>query len=171
MSVYHELLEIKRFRETQAETEVRRHRALVAEANRAIEELEHKLADFRHWAENHERGLFDDLCARLVKLREIEELRETVAELRNRERNMEQGVLDAQGKRDQAARALDDAVSVHTDASRQTNKFKELSRVYSEEARLEQERLEDLEMEEFRSTRDEDDEWEAADDDTDPTLQ
>lgn len=60
-------------------------------------------------------------------------------------------------------------MTVHTDASRQTNKFKELSRVYSEEARLEQERKEDLEMEEFRIMRDEDDEWEAADDDSDST--
>lgn len=141
----------------------------MAEANRSVEELEHKLEDFRQWADNHERSLFDDLCSRLVKLREIEELRHAVAELRNRERNLEQGVQDARGKRDQAARALDDAVTVHTDASRQTNKFKELSRVYSEEARLEQERKEDLEMEEFRIMRDEDDEWEAADDDSDST--
>lgn len=98
MSVYHELLEIKQFRETQAETEVRRHRALVAEANRSVEELEHKLEDFRQWADNHERSLFDDLCSRLVKLREIEELRHAVAELRNRERNLEQGVPGCQGQ-------------------------------------------------------------------------
>lgn len=117
MSVYHELLEIKQFRETQAETEVRRHRALVAEANRSVEELEHKLEDFRQWADNHERSLFDDLCSRLVKLREIEELRHAVAELRNRERNLEQGVQDARGNARPGARALDDAVTVHTDAS------------------------------------------------------
>lgn len=168
MSVYHELLQIKQFRETKAETEVRRHRALVAEANRAIEELQRKLEEFRIWSDSHELGLYDDLCTRLVKLREIEDLRDAVAELRNRERNMEQGVRDAEGKREEAARALDGAVEAHSDASRQTNKFKELSRVYSEEVRLELERQEDLEMEEFRIARD--DEWETADDDADAAI-
>lgn len=165
MSVYHHLLRIKQFRESQAETEVRRRRVLLAEAKAKAEELQRKLEEYRIWSAQHERDLYDDLCTRLVKLREIEDLQTTISELRNSERNMEQGVLEADQHRHSVAGELDQALDTLSLAGRQTNKFKELSRVYSEEARMEQERQEEMEMEEFRSPDGRDDEWESASDD------
>ncbi|WP_142848234.1 YscO family type III secretion system apparatus protein [Telmatospirillum sp. J64-1] len=164
MSVFTELLRIKEFRETQAETEVQRRRVLLAEAAEAVETLNRKLEEYRIWSLEHERGLYADLCTRLVKLREIEELQHRVADLRNQERNLEQGILDAEKQRHQATSALDTAVERLRDAERQKGKFTELARIYSEEARLELERMEELEMEEFQ-TPDRDDEWQGGEED------
>lgn len=165
MSVYHSLLEIKKFRESQAETEVRHRRLLLAEARRMVEQLERQLEEYKDWAVRHELELYADICTRLVRLREIEELHFAVGDLRNHERNLEQGVVDADQRRHAAAEEVDTAVEVLTQAGRQTNKFKELARIYSEEARREQERQEEMEMEEFRSPDGRDDEWESANDD------
>lgn len=170
MSVYHQLLHLKEFREEQAATEVRRNRALLADAKQAADELQRKLEQYRQWCGRRERELIDDLCSRIVKLREIEDLRTTIADMHDRERNLEQGVVEAEERRHSAARELDAAIDAHNNASRKTKKFQELARIYSEEARREMERQEDLEMEEFRSMSGENAEWEAANDDTDAAV-
>ena len=167
MSVFSELLSIKEFRESQAETEVRRRRALLEEAIRLVDELRRKLEEFRIWSVRKEDEMFDDICRRIVKLREIEALRNRISELRNEERNLEQGVIDAEEGQRRASAELDAAVNLLREAGRQKNKFMELARVFSEEARLELERAEEAELEEFRTRDRNDEEWgdnEYADD-------
>lgn len=170
MSVYHRLLQLKEFREEQAATEVRRHRVLLADAKQAVDELQRKLEDYRQWSNRRERELIDDLCSRIVKLRDIEDMRTTIASMHERERNLEQGVVEAEERRQNAARELDTAIDIHNNASRKTRKFQELARIYSEEARREMERQEDLEMEEFRTTAGDNAEWETASDDSNDTV-
>lgn len=169
MSVLTELLRIKEYRESQAETEAQRRRRRLEDVVRALEDLQRKLEEFRVWSLEHERGLYAELCTRLVKLREIEQLRNRVAELRNEERNLEQRVLDVEQERRKVARELAEALELLREAGKKKNKFVELARIYSDEARRELERKEELELEEFRSSDGKDD-WGYEDDDADALL-
>lgn len=170
MSVFTELLRIKEFRESQAETEARRRRAVLDDAVQALERLERRLKEYRVWSGRHELDLYAEICTRVVKLRDLDDLRGKVTDMRQQERNLEQGVRDADKERHEAAAELDRAFAALRDAERQKNKFTELSRIYSEEARLELERAEELEMEEFRSPDRDDEEWEGAEDDADTPV-
>lgn len=170
MSVFAELLRIKEFRESQAETEARRRRAVLDEAVQALERGERRLEEYRAWSGRHELDLYAEICTRVVKLRDLDDLRGQVTDMRQQERNLEQGVRDAEKLRREAGAALDAAFAALREAGRQKNKFTELARIYSEEARLELERAEDLEMEEFRSPDAGDDEWEGAEHDADTPV-
>lgn len=92
MSVFDELLAIKRFREGQAEIAVSRQRLRHAEADAARLASEQALADFRDESERRERAMYRDLCSRVVRVREIEDVLQGVAGLREGERQREQAL-------------------------------------------------------------------------------
>ncbi|MBW7849358.1 MAG: YscO family type III secretion system apparatus protein [Rhodospirillales bacterium] len=170
MTVVIELLRIKEFRESQAETEVRRRRSRLAEVARKLQQMQSDLVDFQKWSQERELASFNDMRGRMVRLRDLERLRAQISEWRNHERNLEQGVEEAERQRRQAAQEMDTAVGLLHEAGRQKNKFTELVRIYSQELQQELERREELETEEFRPTERGDDEWEQDGDDTGSLL-
>ena len=82
MSMFKELLAIKRFREGQAELRVARERTSHQQAELARVAAQETLERFRVEAVERERGMYDDLCSRVVKLRDIEDVMQGVATLR-----------------------------------------------------------------------------------------
>lgn len=167
MSIFTELLRIAGFRESKAETELARARGILAEAHASQDEARRVLADFLSFSEGRERDLYEDLCRRLVKLREIEEVQWHVLELRNGERRREEALEEARHAVERASEAFAAARELHRLAQRMKEKFVEVARSYDEERLLELQRIEDLEMEEVHRVsqdRAEREEWEEAQD-------
>lgn len=160
MSVFAELLSIKSFRENKAELAVRKQRQQLAEAAAERERAEQQLKAFRDWALAHERALYADLCARVVRLREIEAVQQEVVSLRGQERSHEEAIAAAEQRRQREAEMLAECQRLHAEASRMKQKFVELARVHAEEALRELERKEDAELEEAAEVRRDRADWE-----------
>lgn len=163
MSIFRDLLAIKAFRESQAETAVRVQRDALREAREAREAAEALLERLLREGLAHEMQLYRDLCARIVRLREIEDVQMAVAGLRQREAQQQDAVATAARQQELVSQKLDTARAAHQEASRQKSKFVDLSRNYAEAQLRELERKEDLEMEEAASVRRDREDWEAHD--------
>jgi type III secretion protein O len=160
MSVFDELLAIKRFRESQAELAVSRQRRRLADADTAKEQARTALEIYQQQAQEHERAMYGDLCQRVVRVREIEQVLESVALLRTGEREHEATLQQAMEKLEQEVQELVSRREAHQQTVRMTGKFVELARVYLEEFLKALEHKEDLEMEEAASVARDREEWE-----------
>ncbi|MFY3682498.1 type III secretion protein [Achromobacter xylosoxidans] len=160
MSVFDELLAIKRFREGQAEIAVSRQRLRHAEADAARLASEQALADFRDESERRERAMYRDLCTRVVRVREIEDVLQGVAGLREGERQREQALEQAAQRLGYEARALAERRDQHQQAVRLTGKFVELASLHLAEHLKALEHKEDMEMEEAASLSRDREDWE-----------
>ncbi|WP_338880977.1 type III secretion protein [Achromobacter veterisilvae] len=160
MSVFDELLAIKRFREGQAEIAVSRQRLRHAEADAVRRDSEAALASYRDEAVRRERALYSDLCSRVVRVREIETVLQDVAGLREGERQREQAVETAERRLEEENQALAASRQQHRQAARLTGKFVELARIHLDEHLKALEQKEDLEMEEAASVSRDREDWE-----------
>lgn len=160
MSVFDELLAIKRFRENQAELAVARQRRRMVEADEAREQARIALETYQRQAQEHEQAMYSDLCQRLVRVREIEQVLESVALLRAGERDHEKTLQQAVEKLEQEVRELTSRRDQHQQAVRMTGKFVELARVYLDAFLKALEQKEDLEMEEAASVARDREDWE-----------
>ncbi len=166
MKMLRDLLAIKRFREGLAETNMRQQRQAFLQAQQQRMDAEALLARLLAEGVRAEKLLYEDLCARLVRLKDIEAVLRAVADLRQREQEQKDALAAAQRQQQAAQERLDAARQAHKDAARQTSKFIDLSRSFAAIDALESERREDLEMEEAASvTRDRED-WHATDEET-----
>ena len=163
MSIFRSLLAIKVFREGQAEIAVRVQREALREAREAREAAEAELQRLLREGLDHERALYRDLCARLVRLREIEAVQMTVAALRQREAAQKDAVTTARQSQDLATERLDAARITHETATKQKSKFVDLSRNFADAQLRELERKEDLEMEEAAGAARDREDWDAHD--------
>jgi len=163
MSVFRDLLAIKAFRESQAESAVRVQRDALRQAREEREAAEALLQRLLREGLEQEQQLYRDLCARIVRLREIEDVQLAVVGLRQREAQQQDAVAAAAQAQDQASQKLDTARAAHQEASRQKSKFVDLARNYAEAQVRELERKEDLEMEEAASVARDREDWEAHD--------
>lgn len=160
MSVFDELLAIKRFREEKAEMAVAKQRQTHAESQEAIERAREELTRFCAWALQREREMYGDLCSRVVRVREIEDVMQGVAGLRAGERQQEARVDAAVAQEQREAQTLAERRQSHRDATRMTEKFVELAQAHLAEFLKEAERKEDLEMEEAASVARDKADWE-----------
>jgi type III secretion protein O len=163
VSIFRDLLAIKAFREGQAEAAVRQRRMALQDARAAREAAEALLQRLIREGLTQEMAMYQDLCTRIVRLREIEHVQDCVAALREREVQQQEHADAAAKLQTQAEQALDLARTAHQEASRQKSKFVDLARNHNEAVLRELERKEDLELEEVASaTRDRED-WESHD--------
>jgi type III secretion protein O len=162
MSMFKELLAIKSFRETKAELAVTRQRGVLADAVAHQEAAEQSLEQFRQFAVRQENKLYEDLCARMVLLRDIEDVQLAVASLRSKESQHEQALRQAEADRQSQENKLIEEKQVRIDATRMREKFLELAEVHAAEVLKEGERKEDAEMEEVSETRREREDWGAS---------
>ena len=153
MTIFDEMLAIKRFREDKAESNVRRQKPVVQQATDHLIEQERVLADWQQYSVRQELMLFDDLCSRTVRLADIEHVQHEIAFMRERERGYINEVEAAEKNRDKELAELDERKSVHAHATRAKEKFIELARVHGEELSALAERKEDAEMEEVNESR------------------
>jgi type III secretion protein O len=153
MSIFRDLLAIKKFRESKAELAVRRQRSVLAEAIERRDGAEEQLQQYRAFASEREQSLFRDLCTRIVRLKDIEGVQLSVVLMRTQEQEHEQQRDREDATRVKEASELDLRKDEHTLASRMKEKFVELAQNFADEQFRELERKEDAEMEEVAETR------------------
>jgi len=163
MSIFAELLSIKKFRESQAEVGVQKAQAEMIHARRHYDELQTALAAFRAQARDQEVQWYAELCNGPVKLRAINDVRENVAFLREDERKKEaiteQAERELAGATDRSKTARDTLQR----ATRVKDKFVELATSVADEAARELQRKEDAEMEEVSAVRRDRQDWSDSD--------
>lgn len=169
MSLFGQLIRIKRLREDKAERHMHQRRQHAQQARDAHLAAKTQLQQMleRDWQE--EQRLYVDLCRRQVRLRDIEAVHQEVAHMRQCEMQQEQIVQTAAVQETEAQTALSQAREQHQIAQRQTSKFIDLSASFDMQRQHERERLEDLEMEEAASARRDRDDWDGHHSDEDPT--
>lgn len=164
MSIFRDLLTIKSLRESKAERMVRLQREVLAEATDMRERAHQRLDDFVVFARHEEDTLYQDLCSRLVRLRDIENVQSSVAHLRQQEQQHEDALHKAEVQRVKESEKMTVDKSVHKEAARVKEKFVEWAQIHTNELQREFERKEDAEMEEVAETRRDRDDWgESAD--------
>lgn len=166
MKMLRDLLAIKRFREGLAETAMRQQRQAFMQAQQERMDAEALLAQLLTEGVLAEQGLYEDLCSRIVRLKDIEDVQHAVAALRLREQEQEDALAAAQHQQQAAQERLDAARQTHKDAARQTSKFIDLASTFASLDALESERREDLEMEEAASVVREREDWHTTDEET-----
>jgi type III secretion protein O len=163
MNVFRDLLRIKKFREDRAELQVLHQRGLAQEAREAREDAEALLTKLLFDGVRIEDQAYQELCQRIVRLRQIEDAQQLVASLRQREalqHDVVRGALDSERLAEQA---LAEAREGLREATRQKNKFVELSANFELSQLRESERKEELELEEVASLRRDREDWDAHD--------
>ncbi|WP_461536769.1 type III secretion system stalk subunit SctO [Spongorhabdus nitratireducens] len=145
----HDLLKIKRIREKSAQDEVRKCRHHLDAARAEVLKREQELEEYKIWRYKEEQRLYDNIINTEVKQNDLSGLKAKVANLRAKDFQLEQAIDDAKGQVVKAEQTLAAAEEAYRKAMQATKKFEEFTRVLDEEKRKEQERLEELELEEF----------------------
>jgi hypothetical protein len=157
------LLDLKTFRERQAQMALLARRSEQAAAHRARLAADDALQAHRRLADQHERALYADLLRKRVRLRDIEQVQQAVAQLRRTEQGLLQRQDEASALERQRAEASTHAQQQHRGAERVKEKFDQLARQHADAALLAAERHEDLELEEAAAQRRERDDWDRSD--------
>lgn len=151
MEVIEGLLRIKRIRESSREAEMRRAKQqfeLAAEALRRASELQQQRD--RERAER-ERSLYQDVCSRMVIVRDLNDLRFEVDTMKEAAKVDAQAVVDARTQRQARREAFEEAAGIWRLAARATQKFQDLSAQEREAKAKHTEWMADLELEEHPS--------------------
>lgn len=152
-AIVDDLLEIKVFREDRASAEVTKCRVALEEAVMLVERRKQELLDYQAWRVRRENQMWDEIEQKLVHLQDLDDLKADIGILRGKETLYEQRIQDADNARGTAKKALDAAEAAYVQAQRNRQKFEEVSAIFEYEERLERERLEELELEEFTTPR------------------
>jgi type III secretion protein O len=153
VAILNDILAIKEFRENKSEMSVRKQRIVLTEAVTEREAAQERLEQHREFAQRRELELFDELCTRLVVLRDIQDVQATVSELKGQTFEHVKLVESAETTREEETVELDERKAHYREASRLKQKFVELVHVHTLERLHEFERKEDAEMEEVAETR------------------
>lgn len=153
MDVLADLLRIKVFREQKAERQLAVARMRFKEAEVALQSARHTLEHFLADSRKKEKALYDDLCSRIVLLRDIHSVQIDVQLVRERAEELAHDVDAAVQARDRALDEERQAREQHRLAVRMREKFSEMMRMVEEERDFELARLEEGELEEAAEGR------------------
>lgn len=159
MSLFGELIRIKRLREDKAERQIYVSRQAALRTRDGHMMAKTKLQQMLEHDQLVEKQLYAELFSRQVRVRDIHTVHHKLAYMRQCEMQQEQ-VVEAAAKEDAAAQvALTQAREGHHVARQQTSKFIDLAASFDAARQRESDRLEDLEMEEVVSARREREDW------------
>ncbi|MDP0562797.1 MAG: YscO family type III secretion system apparatus protein [Candidatus Endonucleobacter sp. (ex Gigantidas childressi)] len=145
----HELLKIKKIRETSAHNALLKQKRLLEEAQQMQKDKEQELEDYIEWRCKEEHILYDNILNTDVKQHDLDFLKKKVAALRENDVALEQAVEEAKSRVIDVEQELELAEERYRKARQAVEKFEEFTKVLDEEAAKEVQRLEDIEMEEF----------------------
>lgn len=153
MEVINELLRIKIFREQQAERTLQKARIILAEASEKLKKAKVSLEEFTAESLRREKSMYDELCQRLVFLKEIENVLVDIELMKEKSAELRAEVESAELHRKECAGREQEAHKMYIDAVRMREKFDELRNTVLEENEAAIEKFEELEMEESASAR------------------
>jgi type III secretion protein O len=153
VEVLKDLLHIKLYREEKAELALARARFHLLDMEKALEKSRQALENHQRECEKKEKSMYQELCTRLVLVKEIDEVALDVKLMKEAATDLEKKIEEAKESRDQAAEAVEVSRQAHRDAVRMREKFMELVQTVDAERAVEVLRFEDLELEEAAGSR------------------
>ena len=130
------------------------------ELNTLLENIENKKVEVQHyeeWRKEEEVRRFIEIQNTTLSQKEMDKFKWGIAALKARTLELEEEVMNMQAKIPEVEQKIDEAIRVHKETIREREKIEEHKQKWIEELRKESDRLEDLELEEFR-TKDSNDE-------------
>lgn len=149
-AILQDLYRIKELRESGALTKVRKCRRFAEQKMRERDACAKELADYKHWRPQREDELFMQLKRQPVKMQGIDDYKAALSLLRERENVLVAQLEQAEKALASSQAALNEAQTQHANAVKAKEKFAEFLEAWNLETERQQERKEDLEMEEFR---------------------
>lgn len=153
MEVINDLVRIKIFREEKAELEMLKAKAKLIEAEQVLDNARKVLRKHKEDSIKREKDLYDDLCTRLVLMKDINSVTLDIQLMAEETTRLDEIVEKSKEERDVASENLSVAKGLHRDAVQMRQKFTEIKEVIDTEKRDELIRKEDLELEEVASKR------------------
>ena len=144
------LLSVRHYREEGAKRAVRRAETAVREADALVETKMAELEEYRLWRKQEEDRRFDAIMEKPMSIGQIEDFKAGLALLADRETRKEEDVAKARKEAEKARQTLEKARADAKTAQKNAAKIAAHKDIWSVEAKKEAERLEDLELEEFR---------------------
>lgn len=144
------LLSVRQYREEAAQNLLRQAERMAREAEATLREREKELERYRIWRVEEDDRRYEAIMGQLLSLDDLEEFKAGLGRLRDAELRREEDVTKAEQALTKARQAVDDAKSGLNKARRDTARILAHKNIWNETARLEAERKEDLESEEFR---------------------
>lgn len=126
---------------------------VVREAEQNLAEKRKALEEYARWRAAEEERLIQSIMRKPVKLGDITDIRTEIVAMRERELDHVDQVRKAEGELDQAKKELELAKQAYRKATQDTEKLLEHRVTWLQEQALEQERLADLELEDFPGPR------------------
>ena len=130
------------------------------ELNALRENIENKKVEVQHyeeWRKEEEVRRFIEIQNTTLSQKEMDKFKWGIAALKARTLELEEEVMNMEAKIPELEQKIDDAIRVHKEAISEREKIEEHKQKWIEDLRKENDRLEDLELEEFR-TKDSNDE-------------
>lgn len=143
------LLTVRRYREESAKRRVRSAEIAVREAEENVAQKQRELDEFRVWRRQEEDRRYAAVMNVPLSLERLEQFKAGLARLADEECTREQAVLSAKKEAEQRRVELEGAKTAAKIAGKNTSKIEAHRDIWKEDAKKEEERREDLELEEF----------------------
>lgn len=144
-----DLIFVREHREDKASKAVTAARRVVMEAEQLVAQRQQELEDYKVWRVAEENRLMDSIMLKPVKLGDITDLRLEIAGMREKELDYIDRLRKAEADLDRAKEQLEEARKAHIRATQELEKLVEHRQIWKREQALEEERLADLEMEDY----------------------
>ena len=145
------LLTVRNFRQESAASRMAESRAAVEEAEKLVETREQEQRSWRQERLRQEDLLYQQIHKKLVRLQDLDDVKQRVLILRDRELALVKKVRDAKVQRKAALEKLEADTKAWRCAVRDKEKIVAHRNDWEQEAAREEERLAELELEDFRT--------------------
>lgn len=159
MTIFHELLAIKRYREQRAAQQLQQYAYQLEQAKMHTQECTQAVLDFTAFAQEKEGQLYAQLYQNVVKAPDLDYTLACVAHLRTQQDELRQQQEQAEQAQQQAQESYNRQRALHQESQRHCEKFVELAQARFNAALHESDRQEELELEEVATLRRDSDEW------------
>ncbi|WDE02206.1 type III secretion system stalk subunit SctO [Thalassomonas actiniarum] len=148
-----QIFTIKELRERKAASKVTECRRALKQHEQAVLDAKQKLKEYIQWRSQEEVRRFKSLMGQVSTYRKLELINQDISHLRLKDGDYQEVILKAEAALQQAQQALEQAKQAHVLAQRAVEKFNELRTQTQEKIEKEQQKKEELELEEFTKPR------------------
>ncbi len=153
MGILADLLRIKKFREQKAERALIHARQELLTAEEKLSEAKHKLKEFRIKSALKEKELYDDLCKRMVSVRELDNVKVDIELMKERDDELAKELAHKEELRVLSHEKERSALEDYNSAARLREKFDQILANTKDLEAVEEEKIQDAEIEESSEVR------------------
>lgn len=144
------LLDVRKYRENNAQHAVGQAENGLKEIIRTIEKQKQKILDYKTWKAEEEEKAYAKIIGKKVRSEDLEHFKNCFAKLKSMEYSLEEELLQLEQKKQEQLAVIEQKKEEYKLAKKNTAKIEAHNSVWTEQKNKEQERKEDLETEEFK---------------------